>query len=793
MRQQFLPLFGAIALTLAIPSTALADDLQLQAVQVAPSQSAQQAELVLTLSESTQQSAASVFTLQGPDRVVIDIVDTTVAADVAQDLAGGGLIEDLDVRTIDDGNGVLSRVTVTLSGPVTPTLRSSGAEIRVEMVRRFEDSDDPLAATGADADAPQLDGGTDPFVATDADEDRPLSGPNTIGRSVSLTSLDYDKGETADRLLIGVQGTTAYTDSRPRSTTLLIDVPGAFVPQSLQRPVDTSDFISPIRSVRAYKTSNGARIAVTLRSDVEYSIDRSADGLLVVNVPVPASMLDERRQAAEAGYSVAPSGGTGAGTGSIQNVSREELLIGGSGRTADPNTAFAPGYGSSSGSGQIGANGFMYDSASATDLPYTGRQISLDFVNADIHSIFRLISSVSRLNIVAGDDVAGTVTVRMENVPWDQALAAILQAKGLASQRFGNIVRVAPLETIKSEQQMALETMRATNELMPLQVLILPLNYSSATDVIDQLTNMLSARGTVQVDDRGNQLIIKDTEDVLAQIREVVRQIDRQTPQVLIEARVVEANTTFIQSMGVQWGSELDASTATGYSTGLFFPNSIGVSGALDQDSASIFYARNQDSLLVDLGADGANSGVAFSLGSIPGLIDLDARLSALESDGYGKVISSPRVTTLDNQQATVSQGARIPFLSTSAGGTNVQFIQASLDLVVTPHITNDDKIFLSVQVTNNRADFSQLVQGQPAIQIKEVTTEVLVANGDTTVLGGVFSTEESFSQDRVPGLYKIPLLGYLFKNSTNNTTRNELLVFITPHIVNDTTLASSN
>ncbi|MFT4978905.1 MAG: type IV pilus assembly protein PilQ, partial [Myxococcota bacterium] len=334
---------------------------------------------------------------------------------------------------------------------------------------------------------------------------------------------------------------------------------------------------------------------------------------------------------------------------------------------------------------------------------------------------------------------------------------------------------------------------RAVDELAELQVLILPLNYASAKDSVDQVTSALSTRGSVQVDDRGNQLIIKDTEDVLAQIREIIRQVDRQTPQVLIEARVVEANTSFTRGMGVQWGSELDASTATGYSTGLFFPNSVGVSGALDRNQAGVFYERGQESLLVDLGADAANSGVAFSLGSIPGLIDLDARLSALESDGYGKVISSPRVTTLDNQQATVSQGQRIPFLSTSAGGTNVQFVQASLDLVVTPHITNDNQIFLAVQVTNNRADFSQLVQGQPAIQIKEVTTEVLVANGDTTVLGGVFSTEESFSQGRVPGLHKIPLLGYLFKNSNENTTRNELLVFITPHIVNDTSLAASN
>jgi type IV pilus assembly protein PilQ len=430
------------------------------------------------------------------------------------------------------------------------------------------------------------------------------------------------------------------------------------------------------------------------------------------------------------------------------------------------------------------ASGFMFDGGSAASAPYAGRRISLDFVNADIHSIFRLISHVSRLNIVSGDDVQGLVTVRMTDVPWDQALAAVLTAKGLGSQRFGNIVRVAPIETIKSEQQSALEAKRAQEELTELELLVLPLNYVQASEIFEQLQDLLSPRGQIQADKTGNQLIIKETEKRLVQLRELIKHLDRQTPQVLIEARVVEANSNFTRSLGVQWGGELDATTRTGYSTGMFFPNGVGLSGAMDRSGNPIFYGVGQESLMVDLGADASNSGVAFNLGSIPGLIDLDARLSAMESDGWGKVVSQPKVTTLDNQEAKVSQGQRIPFLSTSAGGTTVQFISAALEMSVTPHITADDKVFLSVSIQNNRADFSQLVLGQPAIQIKEIETELLVADGDTTVMGGVFSTESSYSQDRVPGFSKIPLLGYLFKNSTEAVTRNELLVFITPHIV---------
>jgi type IV pilus assembly protein PilQ len=261
---------------------------------------------------------------------------------------------------------------------------------------------------------------------------------------------------------------------------------------------------------------------------------------------------------------------------------------------------------------------------------------------------------------------------------------------------------------------------------------------------------------------------------------------------VMIEARVVEANSVYIKSFGSQWGGELDASTNTGYSTGLFFPNNVGMSGGMGQSGGGspVFYSANQPNLMVDLPSSGSTGSVAFHLGSIPGLIDLDARLSAMEADGWGKVISSPRVTTVDNASATILQGQKIPYLSTSAGGTQVKYINAALDLTVTPHITTDNKVKLNVEVKNDRADFSVLVQGQPAISVKQVKTELLVTSGDTTVIGGVFATEESVSKNMVPGFAKIPLLGFLFKNSTMNRKRNELLIFITPRIVTRTIIS---
>jgi type IV pilus assembly protein PilQ len=611
------------------------------------------------------------------------------------------------------------------------------------------------------------------------------SGPDAIRSGTALKTLDFDQQSTISRITIGVNDIGDFSYKMLHDDTIVVDVANAFVPKSLSRPLDTAHFYSPVKMVRAYKYSGGARIAITLKEKSDFNITKSDAGYILVDIPIPATMQADYLNASQASAVVAPDDPQEG----ISNAYQSEILIGEQGRTLDPQTAFGTGSGSSDPSavGNL-SSGFMLDNTSATSSSFSGKKISIDLVNADIHSVFRFVSHVSKLNIITGDDVSGKITVRMKEVPWDQALSAILQSKGLGSQRFGNIIRVAPIETIKSEQLSALETKRAQEELLELQLLVIPLNYAQASELEGQVRDLLSSRGSLQVDQRGNQLIIKDSEKRLAQIRELIRHLDKQTPQVLIEARVVEASSQFTQMLGIEWGADVHANAATGYPTGLFFPNSVGITGGVDaQSGGGVFYDPETSiaqNLLVDLGAEGSTSGVAFSLGSIPGLINLDARLSAMESDGWGKVVSEPRITTLDNKTAKIAQGARVPFLSTSSGGTQVQFVEATLQMEVTPHITSDNQVFLALSVSNNRPDFSNLVQGQPAIQVKEATTEVLIANGDTTVIGGVFSSETAFSQDKVPGLHKIPLLGYLFKNASDTLSRNELLVFITPHII---------
>ncbi len=776
MRKGFRSLKVAMALglgglLLSAQEPVSAQDLTLNEVKVVAGETTQ---VLLYLSDAASGSAVSTFTLEDPDRLVIDIADTTANMEVTAVEGDGVLVDRAEVVSFDDGTGLTTRITLYLNrsaSEIQPQVVTDGAKVTLSLPV-VDRSEDPVG------EALEPDGEWTPQSAGMGN--RELSGPDALRGGKTLSTLDFKVHSATHQVVIGLAGTTDYTVSQPSDSLIVVDIPGAFVPQSLRRPLDTGEFISPVRMVRAYKTGSGARVAISLRRNVKYKHTITGRGLVVLDLAVPADMQDQRDEAAGYGSGVSPSRPEGGG-----NAYAQEVVIGGDGRSINPSSTWDRVGINDPTSSFSGAAGFMFDSSSSSSMPFNGRRISLDFVNADIHSIFRLISHVSRLNIVASDDVQGQVTVRMTDVPWDMALAAVLQSKGLGSQRFGNIVRVAPIETIKSEQQAALEAKRAIIEMQDLSLLVIPLNYVQAAELQPQVEALLSSRGSIQVDVTSNQLVIQETEKRLAQIRELIRYLDRQTPQVLIEARIVEANSNAAQAMGVQWGSEVDATTRTGYGTGLFFPSGVGVGGAIDrQAGGAAFYESGTDALMVDMGAEAANSGVAFNLGSIPGLVDLDARLSALETDGFGKVISQPRITTLDNKTANISQGQRIPFLSTSAGGTNVQFIEAQLSLQVTPHITTDDKIFLAVNVTNNRADFSQLVQGNPAIQTKEVSTELLIADGDTTVMGGVFATEHSYSQDRVPGFSKIPLIGYLFKNSAEALSRNELLVFLTPHIV---------
>jgi type IV pilus assembly protein PilQ len=446
----------------------------------------------------------------------------------------------------------------------------------------------------------------------------------------------------------------------------------------------------------------------------------------------------------------------------------------------------------------------LLQAKSGAQPKYGGRRIDLDFKDADIHNILRLLSEVGGVNVVTSDDVAGTVTIRMRDVPWDQALDVILQAKGLGAERRGNLIRVAPQDVLEKERELAIARQKQQVELAPLETRLVPVSYATAKDVQPRVQEVMSPRGTVSVDERTNVLIVRDIVDNLDDVEELVRTLDTQTPQVLVEARIVEATSNYVRDVGIQWGGDISLNQAFGNQTGLVFPNNIGIAGGAYDDSNTPTQGLSPlaprtavPNFAVNLpAAAGAGAGGALGLtfGSVDGNYNLNVRLSAAESTGALKVINSPRVLTLDNHAARITSGTQIPYSQVSAQGVQTAFQTAVLELNVTPHVTADGSVAMKVQVTRNEPDFSRTgSNGQPTILKREAQTELLVSDGHTAVIGGIYTRNNSRTLDQVPLFGDIPILGLLFQRRRQSESRNELLIFLTPRIVNrDQALMSS-
>ncbi len=427
---------------------------------------------------------------------------------------------------------------------------------------------------------------------------------------------------------------------------------------------------------------------------------------------------------------------------------------------------------------------------------YSGRRIDLDFKDADIHNILRLLSEVGGVNVVTADNVGGTVTIRMRDVPWDQALDVILQAKALGMVRQGNLLRVAPLAQLEQEREAAIARQKQQQQLAPLETRLVPVSYANATNLQPRVRELLTERGSVSVDTRTNMLIVRDIVGQLDNVEDLVRNLDTQTPQVLIESRIVEASSTYSRDIGIQWGGNAVMSSATGNPTGLRFPSDLGISGGVpvgDAQTNGLSPFGNgtnpNPNFAVNLPAvTGAGSGGALGLtmGSLSGAVNLNVRLSAAEAAGSVRIISSPRVLTLDNHEASISQGTLIPFSQVSAQGVNTAFQEAKLELNVTPHVTSDGAVAMDVKITRNEPDFGRTsAQGDPTILEREALTQLLVDDGDTAVIGGIYTRNTGRNVDQVPFFGDIPVLGIFFKRRRFREDRNELLIFLTPRIVN--------
>jgi len=425
---------------------------------------------------------------------------------------------------------------------------------------------------------------------------------------------------------------------------------------------------------------------------------------------------------------------------------------------------------------------------------YVGKKVSFEFKDIEIHNLLRIIAEISKKNIVVADDVSGKVTIRLRNVPWDQALELILRSKSLGMEDLGSILRVAPLGKLEEEAKSRAERKKADRGSRELSVQLVSVNYATAEQMSKQVKEILSERGNVATDIRTNTLIVRDLPENMQRVRSLVASLDLQTPQVLIEARIVEANIRHQREIGIQWGGQSVLSQATGNPTGLQFPNNVAFTGGVTGGNTTGVQAIPNYAVSLPVGAqDGAGGALGLIFGSAGTAATLNLRLSALESSGSIKTLSAPRVTTLDNKQATISQGTSIPFSQVSAAGANTVFVDAILSLAVTPHVTMDGSVLMTIIASNNQPDPANSgANGQPAISRKEANTNVLVKDGDTTVIGGIYVRRGATSTNGLPLLSQIPIIGFFFRNYRELESKDELLIFITPRILNRQTIAQN-
>jgi type IV pilus assembly protein PilQ len=606
--------------------------------------------------------------------------------------------------------------------------------------------------------------------------------PKTTGPT-RVRDVRFEHASDEDRVFIELGEDTQFRDPVLRDSRARLVLESARLPQELVRELDVSAFGGGVSSVSSYPSPSEPN-AVVLEAEVSKGVtsrvQRRGNSLVW-------SFYDPQKQApSQSG--VARDGGVARRT---RTVTVEEAVRGVP-RVYD---GYTPG------DALVEKTAAPADAAGFAPAPlgqqknFTGRRIDLDLKDADIHNVLRLLADVGQVNVVTADNVSGSVTIRMRNVPWDQALDVVLQSKGLGMVRTGNMIRVAPLADLEKEREMQLARRAQEVKLAPLETRLIPVSYATAKEIQERARPLLSERGTIAVDDRTNVLIARDIAGNLNQIEELIRSLDTQTPQVLVEARIVEATSRYLRDVGIQWGGDGTFSAATGNPTGLAFPNSVGVvGGASDANTptaglspfantvASPNFAVNLPAA-VGTGSGGA---IGLSLGSVDNTINLAVRLSAAEASGLLRILSSPRILTLDNHEARIAQGTLIPFSQVSAQGVQTTFQEAKLQLLVKPHVTADGSVSMHVKINRDEPDFNQTSpRGDPTILKREAETELLVMDGHTAVIGGIYTRNTGRNLDQVPFFGDIPLLGLLFQRRRASDQRSELVIFLTPRIVN--------
>jgi type IV pilus assembly protein PilQ len=692
-----------------LPSTAPAQDLRLEAIDVQPLPG-QQVELRLRLNGAAPEPTA--FTIDDPARISLDLPNTALGLESRRQDANVG---PLTTVLAAEANG-RTRVVMNLSAMVPYQTRVQGDSVYVLL------GQGPGGAAPAAA-APQSQGAAPRAAAAAA-----------AAGDRSIRNIDFRRGsDGAGQIVVDLNDPRTTVDVREEGGRIVVDFQDTALPQELLRRLDVTDFATPVFTIDAQRANRDARLVVTAAADYD-QVAYQTDNQFTLELK-PAA-----QQASTAGVL-------------------------------------------------------------SEDREYSGERLTLNFQDLETRAVLQLIADFSGLNIVVSDSVQGSVTLRLQNVPWDQALDIVMQTKGLDMRRNGNVIIVAPAEEIAAREQAELEALQALQTLEPLRSEFIQVNYAKAAELAgliqgESTNSLLSERGSVAIDERTNTLLVNDTASTLANIRRLVTTLDIPVRQVLIESRVESVNDAFSRELGVRFGATaandnngngLIGMTGTGLGAGAMVGTpTIGVpAGSALPVAVPPLPTRYNVNLPV---ASPAGS-IALAILGNDYLVDLE--LSALQAEGDGRVVSTPRIVATNQREARILQGTEIPYQeSSSSGAATTSFKEAVLSLSVVPQITPDDRIIMDLTITKDSV--GELVPSGgaggfiPSIDTRELVTQVVVQDGETVVLGGVYETELRNTTSKVPGLGNLPGIGYLFRSNSQSNNNAELLIFVTPKILRD-------
>jgi type IV pilus assembly protein PilQ len=719
----------------AARAAAEGETLVLQAVDISPL-AGNRLQLRFRLSGPPKGPPSS-FTINEPARIVLDFLDTTNGLSARQQSINVGVADRISVLEGADR----TRASLNLARLVPYKVQVQGNAVLLTL----ENAGAPPARTPAPTPAAA--------VRAAAASSRPTEdtgGPVTTPRR--LSDVSFKRGPGGQGVItVKLSNPGIAADVRQEGNLIIADFQGATLVRGQERRLDVTDFATPVTTVEALNRGGNARLSIQPNPPFEY-LAYQANDLYVIEVRPPQRTREEEEREA------------------------------------------------------------MFD---PSKKKYTGDLLSLNFQDIEVRAILQILADFTGMNIVVSDSVKGNLTLRLQNVPWDQALDIILRTKGLTMRQNGNVIFIAPTEEVAAREKLDLESRKTVQELIPLRTEIIQVNYAKAKDLAELLkrkaatdkgvieSGVLSPRGDVSVDERTNSLIVKDVPDNMEAVRALVTKLDTPAKQVMIDSRVVIASDDFARDIGVRFGVTgvgVDGGNVGAISGSLGGTDTIIGSAANNLRTTGQPYPVTIPDLPERIGVNfpaaprggGSPARLALSILGADYLVDLE--LTALQTEGKGEILSNPRVVTADLKKATIVQGRQIPYSEVDENGqVTTMFKDALLKLEVTPQITPDDRVRMDLKVSKDDvgANVPQATGGfVPSIDKREVETQVLVNNGETVVLGGVFEQNKANSQDKVPLLGDIPLLGYLFQRNSNNTIKRELLIFVTPQILKNGAIA---